>query len=261
MLVDGLHFYLKYNRAALILPLRSRGTRVIDFVGYPRISSPPTTCLPWSPDDHSREEEIESEELEKTTEKNREEMQEFNAILAQPKPKLPFLWPASLTLSQLNPIPYKFRPSRKLRMRQKARSAAEKGGQEDVTKLQTSFDVLETLRHLPRRQWKLLDLQHLVLAGFIFFCMIITPSAPLIKTGALVAYSFLLLMPITQQFFLPSLPIWTYLLYFFSSRYVVECLPLLRETAHCERVANVVSVNLDTLQPFVPASARFQYSH
>lgn len=148
-------------------------------------------------------------------------MQEFNSFLTQPKPKLPFLWPASLNLSQLNPIPYKFRPSRKLRMRQRARSAAEakeRGQDYDVTRLSTSFDVLETLRHLRRREWRWLDLQHLVMAGFILFSMFITPSAPLIKTGALVAYSILLLMPITQQFFLPSMSIWTYLLYFFSSR-------------------------------------------
>jgi hypothetical protein len=145
-------------------------------------------------------------------------MQEFDAFLNQPKPKLPFLWPGSLNLSQFNPIPYKFRPSRKLRMRQRARSAAEAKGQDDVTRLNTSFNVLETLRHLRRRQWKLLDLQHVIIAGFLVFCMFITPSAPLIKMGAVVAYSMLLLMPITQQFFLPSLPIWTYLIYFFSSR-------------------------------------------
>lgn len=103
-------------------------------------------------------------------------------------------------------------------MRQRAKSAAEAKGQDEVTRLNTSFDVLETLRHLRRRQWKLLDLQHLVVAGFLIFCMLITPSAPFIKLGAALAYSVLLLMPITQQFFLPSLPIWTYLIYFFSSR-------------------------------------------
>jgi hypothetical protein len=145
-------------------------------------------------------------------------MQEFNAFLTQPKPKLPFLWTGSLNLSHLNPIPYKFRPSRRLRMRQKARSTAESKGQDDVAKLNTSFNVLETLRHLRRRQWKLLDLQHLLVAGFVLFSLLITPSAPLIKSGVVVAYSMLLLMPVTQQFFLPSLPIWTYLLYFFSSR-------------------------------------------
>lgn len=145
-------------------------------------------------------------------------MQEFTAFLAQPKPKLPFLWSGSLNLAQFNPIPYKFRPSRRLRMRQRAKSAAEAKGQDEVTRLNTSFDVLETLRHLRRRQWKLLDLQHLVVAGFLIFCMLITPSAPFIKLGAALAYSVLLLMPITQQFFLPSLPIWTYLIYFFSSR-------------------------------------------
>jgi hypothetical protein len=54
--------------------------------------------------------------------------------------------------------------------------------------------------------------------GFIFFSLAILPSAPFIKTGGLAVLAVLLLMPATQQFFLPSLSIWTYLLYFFSSR-------------------------------------------
>lgn len=145
-------------------------------------------------------------------------MQEFDAIVAKPKLKLPIPFAPSLSLSDLNPIPYKFRPSRRLRMRQKARSPAGFNGQDSVTKLKTSFNAMDTIRHLRRRQWKLLDLQHLALAGFIFFSLSITPPAPLIKTGAVVAYCGLLLMPITQQFFLPSLSIWVYLLYFFSSR-------------------------------------------
>lgn len=103
-------------------------------------------------------------------------------------------------------------------MRQKAKSTAGSNGQASVTQLQTSFDMMETVRHMRRRQWKLLDLQHVAMAGFILFSLSITPSAPLIKTGAVVAYCALLLMPITQQFFLPSLSIWTYLIYFFSSR-------------------------------------------
>jgi hypothetical protein len=145
-------------------------------------------------------------------------MQEFDAIISQPKRKLPIPFVPPLTLADLNPIPYKFRPSRRLKMRQKARSTAGSNGQSSVTQLQTSFDMMETVRHLRRRQWKLLDLQHVAMAGFILFSLSITPSAPLLKTAAVVAYCVLLFMPITQQFFLPSLSIWTYLIYFFSSR-------------------------------------------
>lgn len=142
-------------------------------------------------------------------------MQEFNALLAQPKPKLPF-WPGSLNLAQLNPIPHKYRPSRRLRARQKPRPTALRD--DDVTRLKTSFDVRDTLRLLRTRRWRLYDVQYLVLLGVTLFSLLISPPAPLIKTGAVVLYSMLLLMPITQQFFLPSLPIWIYLLYFFTSR-------------------------------------------
>jgi inositol phosphorylceramide synthase catalytic subunit len=145
-------------------------------------------------------------------------MQEFNSFLAiqTNKPKLPFLWPASLNLSHLNPIPHKYRPSRRLRMRQKAKAAA--GASDSITGLKTSFNVLDSIRALRRRKWRLYDLQHVVVFIYIIFSLCIIPPAPLIKLAVLAVLALLLLMPVTQQFFLPSLPIWTYLLYFFSSR-------------------------------------------
>jgi len=147
-------------------------------------------------------------------------MQEFAAVLPQPKAKLlPFAWPVTLNLAQLNPIPHKYRPSRKTRMRlQKIKSNPGATVADDVTRLQTSFNVLESVAALRRRRWRIYDVQYLVLFGYILFSLFILPSAPLVKTGAVAVLGVLLLMPITQQFFLPSLPIWTYLLYFFSSR-------------------------------------------
>jgi hypothetical protein len=148
-------------------------------------------------------------------------IQEFPAILAQAtamKPKLlPLRWPG--TLAQLNPIPHKFRPGRKLRLRLRPHgSSRSRDPSDDVTRLQTSFDVRRSLRALRTRRWSLWDLQYLVTFGYILFSLAILPSAPLLKAGVLAALAVILLMPITQQFFLPSLPIWTYLLYFFSSR-------------------------------------------
>jgi len=149
-------------------------------------------------------------------------MQEFAAALPQPKAKLlPFAWPLTLNLADLNPIPRKYRPSRKTRMRLskiKSKDDTPAAGADDVTKLQTSFNALHSMRALRRRQWSIYDLQYLVVFGYILFSLFILPSAPLVKTGAMVVLGILLLMPITRQFFLPSLPIWTYLLYFFSSR-------------------------------------------
>ncbi len=147
-------------------------------------------------------------------------VQEFPAIIAQApamKPKLlPLRWPS--TLAQLNPIPQKFRPaSRKLRLRLRPTKSQEQQ-HDDITSLQTSWDAWRSLKALRTRKWSLWDLQHFMTFGYILFSLAILPSAPLIKTAVLVVLSVLLLMPITQQFFLPSLPIWTYLLYFFASR-------------------------------------------
>ncbi|KAL1875953.1 hypothetical protein VTK73DRAFT_9664 [Phialemonium thermophilum] len=178
-------------------------------------------------------------------------MQEFNAFFSQPKPKLPFLWSGYLNVAHLNPIPHKFRPGRRLRSRTKSRSGPPIR-EHSVTRLQTSFNVLDSLRALRRRQWRFLDLQYLILLGFVLFCLVITPSAPLIKTGAVVAYAVLLLMPITRQFFLPSLPIWIYLLYFFSSRFIptefrphiwVKVLPALENVLYGANLSNILSAH------------------
>ena len=116
-----------------------------------------------------------------------------------------------LSLAQLNPIPQKYRPSRKLRLRQQDQ-------QHDITRLQTSFDVRKSLVALRQHKWRIRDLQYLVSFGVLFFSLSIIPPAPIIKSAVLALLTLLLLMPITQQFFLPSLPIWVYLVYFFSSR-------------------------------------------
>lgn len=152
-------------------------------------------------------------------------MQESSAVFPQPKAKLlPFAWPAALTLAQLNPIPRKYRPTRRLRMRlQKIRSTPGAQAADEVTRLKASFNVIESVTALRGRRWSLYDLQHFLVFGYILFSLSILPSAPLVKTGAMVVLSLLLLMPISQQFFLPSLPIWTYLLYFFLKQ--VSCAP------------------------------------
>lgn len=153
-------------------------------------------------------------------------MLEFNTLLSQTKPKMPFQWSGTLRFAGLNPIPHKYRPSRR-RGRQRPKVSSSSFSHDSVTSLKTSFNILGTIRMLRRRRWSLLDTQYIVLFGYISFSLFIAPSAPLIKTGAFAGLAILLLMPITQQFFFPSLPIWTYLLYFFCSRYVPNSFPSL----------------------------------
>ncbi|KAG7293787.1 hypothetical protein NEMBOFW57_003844 [Staphylotrichum longicolle] len=177
---------------------------------------------------------------------------EFPAMLAQApamKPKLlPLRWPS--TLAQLNPIPQKFRPARKLRLRLQPTKSHDRP--DDITRLQRSFDIRGSLKALRTRRWSLWDLQHFITIGFVLFSLAILPSAPLIKTGVLVVLAALLLMPITQQFFLPSLPIWTYLLYFFASRFIgteyrphiwVKVLPALENVMYGANLSNILSAH------------------
>lgn len=89
-----------------------------------------------------------------------------------------------------------------------------------VADLQTSFDFRDGLKDLRKHKWRLADLQYAVLAGLSLFSLSIAPSAPLVKSLAVIASAWVLLMPATRQFFLPSLPIWVWLLYFFCSRLV-----------------------------------------
>jgi hypothetical protein len=54
----------------------------------------------------------------------------------------------------------------------------------------------------------------------IFSLSISQAPGPMVKTGAAGLLMLLLLMPITRQFFLPFLPIATWLFFFFNARYV-----------------------------------------
>ncbi|KAH6623565.1 hypothetical protein F5144DRAFT_365812 [Chaetomium tenue] len=181
-----------------------------------------------------------------------EGVQEFPAMITQApamKPKLlPLRWPG--TLAQLNPIPHKYRSTRKLRLQ--LRGSKSHNQPDDITKLQRSFDVLKSVRALRSRRWTIWDLQHPMTFGFILFSLAILPSAPFIKTGVLVVLGLLLLMPATQQFFLPSLPIWTYLLYFFASRFIgaeyrphiwVKVLPALENVMYGANLSNILSAH------------------
>ncbi|KAM7204603.1 hypothetical protein V8F33_001567 [Rhypophila sp. PSN 637] len=179
-------------------------------------------------------------------------MPESNTYIGQTKPNSPLKWPVSLklNLAQLNPIPQKYRSTRQPRMRSRAKSGASPPG--DVTKLKTSFAIWDNLKALQRRRWRIYDLQHLLVFIYIVLSLSILPSAPLLKLGGLLVLGVLLLMPVTQQFFLPSLPIWTYLLHFFSSRFIateyrphiwVRVLPALENVLYGANISNILSAH------------------
>lgn len=133
-------------------------------------------------------------------------MRNINALF-QAKPSLHIGWPKKLDLSALR------------RQRRNAKDRTFDPVLERVSSLQTSFSVFEGIQNLKERKWSFFDAQYFILATICFFSLwIIDVQAPFIKSAAVLLYTLLLLMPATSQFFLPSWPIWTYLLYFFSSR-------------------------------------------
>lgn len=138
--------------------------------------------------------------------------------LTQTKLKMPFhFWHGTLSLARFNPIPQSLRPSRR-RPRQKSGASSTPARPDHVAALKTSFNPADGLRALQRHRWNVYDLQYVVLLVALVFSFWIAPIPTLIKMGSVAVYTLLVLMPATRQFFLPSLPIWMYLLYFFCSR-------------------------------------------
>lgn len=131
------------------------------------------------------------------------------------KPKLPYIWTENLSLALLNRLPNKYRVGRR---RTRSKSKHIHPGVEDITTLQTSFSVSDGIRDLQKHKFRTSDLQYVALTSLTLFSLYIAPSAPAVKTLALLASVWVLLMPATRQFFLPSSAIWVYLVYFFCSR-------------------------------------------
>lgn len=71
-------------------------------------------------------------------------------------------------------------------------------------------------------KWSFWDGQYLILAIFGIFCLsIIEHPGPLVKTLISTLLILSLILPITRQFFLPFLPIASWLVLFYSCRYVI----------------------------------------
>lgn len=147
-------------------------------------------------------------------------MQDLNSFLqAKPKLHIPHLqWPRALKIN----IPERFQPggnsSRRRSRSSKYRRQQHHDETTDITRLQRSFNPLDGVRAIQRHRWGWLDIQYPLMAGFMIFSLVIAPMPILVKIGIPTISLLVCLMPATRQFFLPSMPIWIYLLYFFCSR-------------------------------------------
>ncbi|KAI2777644.1 PAP2-domain-containing protein [Daldinia loculata] len=177
-------------------------------------------------------------------------MQQTNTVV-ETETQLPLGWRERLSPSKLKTIPGRYNLPRMFSHSSKQMRESGSNPTRSISALQTSFKITDTFELLRTRKWSVFDVQYLGLAGFTIFSLwIIDPSAPIIKTLAALGYLSLLFMPVTRQFFLPSWPIWTYLLYFFSSRFIpydirpdilVKVLPALEDILYGVSFSNVLS--------------------
>jgi hypothetical protein len=134
------------------------------------------------------------------------------------KAKMPFSWP-----SIPNPIPRRYRR----RLRSKFRSVTSPAS--NITNIETSFNPKDTIRALRTHRWSVYDAKYLILIIIAVFSLSISQApGPLMKTAAASLLMLALLMPATRQFFLPFLPIATWLVFFFNARYVSSSILELR---------------------------------
>lgn len=122
--------------------------------------------------------------------------------------KLAVAWP-SLPIF----IPHRLR--RKLRSKLRSRQSPSSS----IASLQTSYSAADTIPSLRSHRWSYYDAQYLLLAivGIFSLCVIESPG-PVVKTGVATLLFASLLVPVTRQFFLPFLPIATWLVFFYACR-------------------------------------------
>ena len=140
----------------------------------------------------------------------------------KPKLTLPYLPSDSLHAAILSRLPAWYQQQQQQqhggRPRARSKSKILPPGVDNITNLQTSFSLWDGVRQLQRRNYTIWDLQYVFLAALSLFSLWISPPAPTIKLLAVMGSLWVLLMPATGQFFRPSMMIWIWLLYFFSSR-------------------------------------------
>ena len=122
------------------------------------------------------------------------------------KAKLPLPWPSIPVL-----VPHRIR--RRLRSKLHSR----KSPTSSIASLQTSVTPADTIRSLRQHQWSFYDGQYLLMAilGIFSLCIMQSPG-PFTKTLVATLLLTSLIIPITRQFFLPFLPIATWLVSFYA---------------------------------------------
>lgn len=86
-----------------------------------------------------------------------------------------------------------------------------------LTSLETSLRPSDTLRDLRAHEWSWYDGQYILLfLLWVFALCIITYPGFIVKTAIVTVLLTSLALPATRQFFLPFLPVLTWLVFFYS---------------------------------------------
>ncbi|GAA5922860.1 hypothetical protein JCM1841_003764 [Sporobolomyces salmonicolor] len=90
-----------------------------------------------------------------------------------------------------------------------------------VSRLEISFDVKLSIRRLKRYGWQWgRDWEYLVVGSLAAFSLMVMAQPLLFKLFLIAAYTTALLVPFTSQFFLPATPVFSWLLFFYSSQFI-----------------------------------------
>lgn len=157
-------------------------------------------------------------------------------------PKIAIHWP---TVPMGAVLPHRFR--RKIRSTLRSGSSPASS----IGQLQTSIDPADTLKALRSHQWSVYDAQYLLIVVIGLFCFsVIEVPGPLLKTLIATLLLASLTIPLTRQFFLPLLPVLTYLILFYSCKFIpadwrphiwVRVLPALENIVYGANLSNILS--------------------
>ncbi|KAI9841377.1 MAG: Aureobasidin resistance protein Aur1 [Thelocarpon superellum] len=153
-----------------------------------------------------------------------------------------FLWPSMPVL-----VPHRLRRKWRSRLRSRQSPAS------SLTAIETSFSPADTLRALRMHRWSYYDGQYLLLLIIAVFSLsVIQTPGPIVKTLVATLLMGSLVFPITRQFFLPFLPIATWLIFFLACGFVssdyrppiwVRVLPALENIFYGANLSNILSAH------------------
>ncbi|RKF71604.1 Inositol phosphorylceramide synthase catalytic subunit aur1 [Golovinomyces cichoracearum] len=156
--------------------------------------------------------------------------------------KMSLPWP-----SIPNPIPRRYRR----RLRSKFRSSI--SPTTNITSIETSYNPVDTIRELRAHKWSVYDAKYLLLVIITVFSLSVSQApGPIVKTGAASLLILALLVPVSRQFFLPALPILTWVFFFFNARFIpaeyrphiwVKVLPALENILYGANLSKILSAH------------------